>query len=99
MSTRDGAPYEDRIEEDGRVLIYEGHDVPKTKGGPAPKTVDQVARTRTDSQTQNGMFFEAARRHAKGTAEAELVRVYEKIRSGIWAYNGTFSLRDAWTER
>jgi hypothetical protein len=26
MSRRPGAPYTDRVEEDGRVLIYEGHD-------------------------------------------------------------------------
>lgn len=99
MSTRDGAPYEDRIEEDGRVLIYEGHDVPRTKGGPDPKSVDQVAATGTGSSTQNGLFFAAARRHAQHQVQAELVRVYEKMRSGIWVFNGTFSLRDAWTER
>lgn len=29
MSRRPNAPYADRIEEDGTVLIYEGHDVPK----------------------------------------------------------------------
>jgi hypothetical protein len=29
MSIRAGAPYADRIEENGRVLIYEGHDAPK----------------------------------------------------------------------
>lgn len=27
MSVRAGAPYADRIEENGRVLIYEGHQV------------------------------------------------------------------------
>jgi len=26
------------------------------------------------------------------------VRVYEKIKPGIWAYNGVFHLVDAWTE-
>jgi hypothetical protein len=29
----------------------------------------------------------------------ERVRVYEKVRSGIWSYNGVFHLIDAWTER
>ena len=33
MSRRPGAPYDDRIEEDGRVLIYEGHDTPQTRVG------------------------------------------------------------------
>lgn len=27
------------------------------------------------------------------------MRVYEKIRSGIWVYNGLFELIDAWLER
>jgi hypothetical protein len=27
------------------------------------------------------------------------VRVYEKIRPGIWSYNGIFHLVDSWTER
>ena len=31
MSIRSGAPYADKIEEEGRVLIYEGHDVPRTR--------------------------------------------------------------------
>jgi hypothetical protein len=39
MSRREGAPYADRVEEDGRVLIYEGHDI--GRGGPDPKSVDQ----------------------------------------------------------
>jgi hypothetical protein len=29
MSLRKGAPYADRIEDDGQILIYEGHDVPR----------------------------------------------------------------------
>src|SRR5262249_32757924 len=32
MSVRPGAPYADRVEEDGRVLIYEGHDQPTARG-------------------------------------------------------------------
>jgi hypothetical protein len=40
-SLRPGAPYADGVEEGGKVIIYEGHDVPLTKGGPDPKTVDQ----------------------------------------------------------
>jgi len=30
--------------------------------------------------------------------EPEFVKVYEKIRSGIWVYNGLFKLVDAWLE-
>lgn len=44
MSLRKGAPYADRIEDEGRVLIYEGHDQPRSTAGPDPKTVDQPER-------------------------------------------------------
>ncbi len=27
MSVRPGAPYEDRLEQGGRVIVYEGHDI------------------------------------------------------------------------
>ncbi len=36
--------------------------------------------------------------HKKNGNEAEKVKVYEKIRSGIWVYNGVFLLKDAWLE-
>ena len=98
MSTRDGAPYDDQVEEDGRVLIYEGHDLPKFKNGPDPKTVDQPMRFGSGSLTQNGKFFEAAHRDRESKNDQEVVRVYEKVRSGIWVYNGVFDLTKAWIE-
>jgi HNH endonuclease len=91
------APYEDRVEDGGRVLIYEGHDVAKTPNGPRPKEVDQPDHNPNGSLTQNGLFAEAARRYEQGQAP-EIVRVYEKIRPGIWVYNGLFKLVDSWTE-
>jgi len=36
MSLRPGAPYADQVEDEGQVLIYEGHDVAKTVNGPHP---------------------------------------------------------------
>jgi hypothetical protein len=66
MSLRVGAPYADRVENDGRIL--------------------------------NGLFFQAAQEYKNGRADAELVKVYEKIREGIWVYNGVFNLIDAWQE-
>jgi HNH endonuclease len=51
------------------------------------------------SLTQNGLFAEAARKYKEGIAPPERVRVYEKIRSGIWVYNGLFELVDCWTEQ
>lgn len=98
MSVRPGAPYADRIEDEGRVLIYEGHDQPSSRGGPDPKTVDQPMHNPSGSLCENGKFYEAARRHRDKGAEAELVRVYEKVRSGIWVFNGLFRLADAWQE-
>lgn len=37
MSVRENSPYQDEITEDGTVLIYEGHDVPKTQDTSEPK--------------------------------------------------------------
>lgn len=34
-----------------------------------------------------------------GEREARFVRVYEKIKAGIWTYNGIFRLVDAWSEQ
>lgn len=98
MSLRIGAPYADRIEENGRVLIYEGHDIPAHRGGPNPKTVDQPYKNPGGSLTQNGLFFETTLRYKEADKEPELVKVYEKIKSGIWVYNGLFKLIDAWKE-
>lgn len=53
MSVRPNSPYRDEVQDDGAVLIYEGHDEPKRRGylirrlsinqngslaGPSPKT-------------------------------------------------------------
>ena len=98
MSLRDNAPYEDRIEADGTVLIYEGHDEPRTERTQNPKGVDQPRITLHGRLTQNGQFELAATDYKAGRRDPERVRVYEKIHSGIWSYNGMFHLVDAWTE-
>lgn len=98
MSVRHGAPYADRVEDGGRIIIYEGHDIPKIQGGPEPKDVDQPEFLPSGRLTQNGLFLDAVRRYKLGRTEAERVRVYEKIRNGIWVYNGLFRLVDAWQE-
>jgi hypothetical protein len=98
MCLRPRAPYADRIEKNGRVLIYEGHDTPGLKGGPDPKAVEQPMANPSGTLTQNGRFYEAATRYKKGETVAELVKVYEKIHAGIWVYNGLFRLVDAWQE-
>ena len=96
MSTRPNAPYRDEIEEDGMTLIYEGHDVSRSRDNPDPKVVDQPEFTPSGSLTQNGLFHKAAQDARQGLREPELVRVYEKIRQGIWSYNGLFRITDSW---
>jgi hypothetical protein len=96
-SHRPGAPYDDMLEENGTVLIYEGHDEPKTREVPNPKKVDQPLRVKSGKLTQNGYFHEAAQTFVRGEASYARVRVYEKIKAGIWSYNGLFSLVDSWT--
>jgi hypothetical protein len=87
------------LEDEGRTLIYEGHDVSRTTVAPDPKKVDQPERNPGGSLTQNGRFAEAAQQFKEGLTPPERVRVYEKIRSGIWVYNGLFDLVDCWTEQ
>jgi hypothetical protein len=99
MSVRPNAPYRDRLEDGGTTLIYEGHDSPKTATCPNPKTVDQPERYSTGGLTANGRFHAAAQMAKCGERPPERVRVYEKIRPGIWAYNGIFHLVDSWLER
>ena len=98
MSVRKGAPYADRLEDAGRVLIYEGHDEPRTTDTPDPKAVDQPEYTPNGALNQNGQFARAARLHRDKGEEPELVHVYEKIKPNIWTFNGVFRLVDAWQE-
>jgi len=98
MSVRTGAPYADRFEHDGSTIIYEGHDVPRSSQQREPKAVDQPERTPGGQLTENGKFHRAARDAKRGTRAPERVRVYEKIKQGIWSYNGVFHLVDSWRE-
>ena len=98
MSVRPGAPYQDCLEDDGTTLIYEGHDEPRSDAIPQPKAVDQPYRTAYGNLTQNGKFFQVAQDHKDGSRPLERVRVYEKLRQGIWFYNGVFHLVDLWQE-
>jgi len=99
MSLRRNAPYSDRLEDGGTTLIYEGHDQPKGVSCPNPKVVDQLDRYPSGSLTQNGKFSAAAAAFKGKEHGPERVRVYEKILTGIWSYNGVFHLVDSWRER
>ena len=98
MSVRANAPYRDAHLDDGSTIIYEGHDAPRVHPGADPKAIDQPARTHAGTLTQNGKFHKAASLAKDGQRRPELVRVYEKIRPGIWADNGLFQLLDSWIE-
>ena len=79
MSVRPGAPYADQVLEDGKVLIYEGHDAPKTNGIKDPKEHDQPMATANGKLTQNGLFHAAAKSFQNGENLPERVKVYEKV--------------------
>jgi hypothetical protein len=98
MSIRPNAPYRDCVQDDGAVLIYEGHDAPKTAGILSTKSIDQPYRTPRGSLTENGKFHEAAQEFKDNKKGPDIVKVYEKIKDGIWTDNGYFHLIDSWTE-
>jgi len=98
MSVRRNAPYRDKVEDNGTILIYEGHDEPRTSTEISPKLIDQPERYPSGALTQNGKFHRAAKEAKVGLRPPEKVRVYEKIHTGIWAYNGIFHLVDSWQE-
>lgn len=97
MSLRKNAPYADKIEENGNILIYEGHDLPKNLS-PNPKIENQPMFSTNGTLTQNGKFYEAAKNFKNGKIAPELIRVFEKIKDGIWVYNGIFEFLDSWIE-
>lgn len=99
MSVRKNAPYADRFEDDQTTIIYEGHDMQSNHVAPGkvPKEVDQPTFTPSNKLTENGKFLYSVMRYKKGE-KPKKIKVYEKIKSGIWVYNGFFNLTDAWLE-
>ena len=97
MSVRKGAHYDDKVEDNGEILIYEGHDLPKNLAR-YPKSVNQSDTTPKGTLTENGKFFQAAMNYKDEKESAELIKVYEKIKDGIWVFNGVFELVDSWIE-
>lgn len=99
MSVRKNAPYADRFEDDGTTIIYEGHDIQRNYVpiGKDPKEIDQPMTLPSGKLTENGKFFEAAKNHKNGNG-TKTIKVYEKIKEGVWSYNGYFYLTDAWIE-
>jgi hypothetical protein len=93
MSQRKNSLYTDEFDLTTKHLIYEGHDVSRTKGID-PKTVDQPLLTPKGTWTENGKFFRAAVDYKSGLRDPELVKVYEKIDVGVWSIKGFFQLVD-----
>ena len=56
MSQRANAPYRDIVDEATGILVYEGHDQPRTKDCPNPKVVDQPITTPKGTWTENGCY-------------------------------------------
>ena len=96
MSRRSNAPYQDKIHDDGLIIEYEGHDVSRVNDDRDydPKTKDQPEKLPSGRLTQNGHFIKAAKEHIEHDAPAELVKVYEKVFSGVWSLKGFFDLID-----
>jgi hypothetical protein len=94
MSQRSNAPYSDYIHDNGMIIEYEGHDVPKIGHDIDPKSHDQPEKTKNGKLTQNGLFKKAVLDFKEGICNTEIVRVYEKILPGIWSEKGFFKLID-----
>ncbi|BDQ03468.1 HNH endonuclease [Ignavibacterium sp.] len=95
MSVRKNAPYKDEWDDKTNTLIYEGHDVPGNLSDD-PKEEDQPLTTPKGSLTENGKFFTVAQAYKIGLIkEPHRIKVYEKIKDGIWCYKGFFNLVDA----
>ena len=86
MSRRTNAPYVDAIEDNGKTIIYEGHDVPTSNDHPIPKLIDQPGHTPSGTLTQNGKFLQSAKKFKTGEQSAESVMIYEKLQKGIWGF-------------
>ncbi|WP_181392063.1 hypothetical protein [Deinococcus irradiatisoli] len=95
MSTRPGAPYHDLWQEEGTVLIYEGHDEPRRVGTPDSKTLDQPEFLPSGKSSENGKFHAAAQAVKQLQALPERVQVYEKLRPSVWSDAGLFDLVDS----
>lgn len=93
MSTTHNAPYADRTLNAGKTIIYEGHDIRSDLVDDSPKNHDQPLTLPSGNLTANGKFYQSAKSVSK-----EVVRVYEKLKPGIWVYNGQFTLKNAYIE-
>ena len=93
MSQKSNAPYSDKIYDDGITIEYEGHDLAKNYIAD-PKMHDQPEKLPSGKPTQNGLFIKAVNAYKEKLSEPEIVKIYEKIKEGIWSLKGYFDLID-----
>ena len=96
MSTEKNSPYNDEIFDDG-VIEYEGHDVPKNITTDK-KSVDQPISSPRGTLTENGKFYNAGENYKEGKRDAAKIKVYRKIRPGVWVDMGFYNLVDGYTK-
>lgn len=96
MSQRSNAPYQDKVQDDGATIEYEGHDVSRRSYDNSydPKEKDQSEILPSGRLTQNGYFIKAAKAFKEDNATPELVKIYEKVFPGVWSLKGYFDLTD-----
>lgn len=94
MSQRSNAPYFDKLYPDGITIEYEGHDIPKMDHAHNPKLEDQSDSLPSGKLTQNGLFIKAVTDFKNGLTLPEVVKVYEKLMTGVWSFKGYFNLID-----
>jgi len=95
MSTERNAPYNDEIFDDG-IIEYEGHDIHKNIHKDK-KIVDQPLKNSSGTLTENGKFFQAANEYKEEKRDPAKVKVYRKIRPGVWVDMGLYDLVDAYS--
>jgi hypothetical protein len=92
MSTLKNAPYVDKLLDDG-IIEYEGHDARKSTEY-NKKEVDQPMANQNGVLTENGKFFQAADNFKSGKREPAKIKVYRKLRDGVWVDMGFYDLID-----
>ena len=94
MSTEKNAPYNDEIFDDG-IIEYEGHDVPKNISEDK-KSIDQPIANASGHPTENGKFYNAAISFKNNERDPAKIKVYRKIRAGVWVDMGFYDLVDSY---
>ena len=96
MSVARNAPYNDEMLDDG-IIKYEGHDI-FSRSIELKKSTDQPMKFSSGVLTENGKSFNVAKEYKLGKRNAAKIKVYRKLRPGIWVDMGFYELTDAFLE-